>query len=232
MTETETTPPRPRHDGSESVLAVLAVPAGAVAGCRFARQGFTRTGPRMTELEDLGALLEVAEFRPRTDDLEADPSWRQVIPYLVPVHQGRLFVHRRGRAGSEARLRGKLTFGGGGHWNPADSDGAGPTQFLGALACAYRERAEEFGTFAAGPVRFAGVLIDDATPVGRCHLGLVFGWDVADPDALEFAPEVVPVGWATPGGVRSAVHLPDLEGWSALILAALPDVLRDGGLLL
>jgi hypothetical protein len=60
----------------------------------------------------------------------------------------------------------------------------------------------------------------------------VFGWDVADPDALEFAPEVVPVGWATPGGVRSAVHLPDLEGWSALILAALPDVLRDGGLLL
>jgi predicted NUDIX family phosphoesterase len=56
----------------------------------------------------------------RRDEAETDPSWKQVIPYLVLRDRGTLFLMRRTRAGSDARLHERYSIGIGGHLNPDD----------------------------------------------------------------------------------------------------------------
>src|SRR4051794_32977075 len=72
---------------------------------------------------DLAPCLELfaheGHFR-RRDEAETDPEWKQVIPYLVLRDRGSLFLMRRTRAGSDARLHERYSIGIGGHVNPAD----------------------------------------------------------------------------------------------------------------
>ena len=52
--------------------------------------------------------------------MEVDPSFKQVIPYLVLRDAERYFLMRRTRAGVDARLLGRYSIGVGGHLNPGD----------------------------------------------------------------------------------------------------------------
>src|SRR2546425_13221371 len=82
-------------------------------------RGFTRAG-----VEDY--LLRVREygvFRPRAG-VEEDASFKQIIPYLIVRHRGRLFLVQRSTEGGETRLHGKYSIGVGGHINPGDVEGA------------------------------------------------------------------------------------------------------------
>jgi predicted NUDIX family phosphoesterase len=72
-------------------------------------------------------------FRPRSA-MEVDPSFKQVIPYLVLRDGDRWFLMRRTRGGADARLHDQWSIGVGGHLNPGDRD------VLGGLR---REWAEE-----------------------------------------------------------------------------------------
>ena len=58
--------------------------------------------------DDLEGFLEALEhdgrYEPRPA-MEADPSFKQVIPYLVLRDDERFFLMRRTRAGVDARLR-------------------------------------------------------------------------------------------------------------------------------
>src|SRR2546428_6911151 len=82
-------------------------------------RGFTRAG-----VEDY--LLRVREygvFKPRAG-VEEDPSFKQIIPYLLVRHRGRLFLVQRSTEGGETRLHGKYSIGVGGHINRGDVEGA------------------------------------------------------------------------------------------------------------
>src|SRR2546428_6002852 len=82
-------------------------------------RGFTRGG-----VEDY--LLRVREygvFRPRAG-VEEDASFKQIIPYLIVRHRGRLFLVQRSTEGGETRLHGKYSIGVGGHINRGDAEGA------------------------------------------------------------------------------------------------------------
>ena len=63
-------------------------------------------------------------FRDRAA-MEQDPSFKQVIPYLVLRDGPRYFLMRRTRAGGDARLHDRWSIGVGGHLNPGDGDLAG-----------------------------------------------------------------------------------------------------------
>ena len=60
----------------------------------------------------LERLLDPAEmsFRPR-DTVEEDPSQKQLIPYCVFRHDGRIFSYRRGTEQGEGRLHSKRSIG-------------------------------------------------------------------------------------------------------------------------
>ena len=140
-------------------------------------QGF-RAGPAI----DLDALLApgVAEFRPRAE-VEDDPSYKQLIPYVILRAGGLVFRYTRGGTGGEARLRQLHSIGVGGHVDEADADGrATRASYDVALR---RELAEELvldlGDRDTPPP--VGFINDDDTPVGRVHLGVVHLVDLDSP---------------------------------------------------
>ena len=154
-----------------------AVRIGGVAGDTELVMGLPRAvvpgglGWRGVRGVPLGPLLAAVQrhgtFRPR-HEAEDDPSWKQVIPYLLLRDRERLFLMRRTRAGGDERLHDLYTIGVGGHVNPDDGD------VLGGLR---REWAEEIESDFEPEFEAIGVLNDDHNPVGAVHLGFVFGAD-------------------------------------------------------
>src|SRR5215472_15452032 len=71
-------------------------------------------------LEDAQRLFrDRSIFMPRRD-VEEDPGYQQIIPYLVFRHRDRYFLTKRLKASSEKRLRHLYSLGVGGHINPED----------------------------------------------------------------------------------------------------------------
>ncbi|MEI7744450.1 MAG: NUDIX domain-containing protein, partial [Chloroflexota bacterium] len=106
--------------------------------------------------EALAAVGREGRFL-RRGDAEEDPSFKQVIPYLVLRDGQRWFLMRRTRAGGDARLHDLYSIGVGGHLNPGDGDVAG-----GLL----REWHEEVEADFVPEFTPLGLLNDDTTAVG------------------------------------------------------------------
>ena len=151
---------------------VLVVPTDAVID--ELGGGSPRLGLRPAGEADLAALIRRSgTFRPRSA-MEADESWKQVIPYPVLRDGEAWFLMRRTRAGGDVRLHDRYSIGVGGHVNPEDGG------LDGDLSIALRrEWLEELAVDFVPEFRFVGLLNDDTTPVGRVHVGLVYEADAA-----------------------------------------------------
>jgi predicted NUDIX family phosphoesterase len=165
----------------------------------------------------LGALLApgVSEFRARRD-VEDDPSFKQIIPYVVFRSGDLVFVYTRGGSGGESRLRKLRSLGVGGHVAEEDADGrATPDAYEIALR---RELDEEVRIDSPGRLSRIGLINDDTTPVGRVHLGVVHLYDLD-------RPAVTPLEDAlADSSFLPAADLPALasefEGWSQICIDA------------
>lgn len=153
---------------------VLVVPASELD--RLGRfQGFHADAERY-----LSALLapELMTFRPRSL-VEDDPSWKQLIPYVVIRSQGSVFCYTRGASQGESRLHRLRSLGVGGHVDEADANGR---RGLAAYDAAMRrELDEEVEIHSRGVLSLAGLINDDSTPVGSVHLGVVHIYDLENP---------------------------------------------------
>jgi len=115
-------------------------------------------------------------FMPRAS-VEDDPSYQQIIPYVVFRHGDRYFLTHRLRASSERRLRKQYSLGVGGHINPGDLEAGDP--ILDGLKREWEEEVVYHGKFEA---MLLGLLNDDSSPVSKVHLGVVFLVDGDTPD--------------------------------------------------
>ena len=150
-----------------------------VPGAEFDRlgrfQGFSGEAGRY-----LGALLvpELARFRPRSE-VETDPGFKQIIPYVVFRCGDSVFCYTRGKSQGESRLHRRRSLGVGGHVAESDADGRAT---LGAYETAMRrELDEEVAVDSDGTMRLMGLINDDSTPVGQVHLGVVHLYDLERP---------------------------------------------------
>jgi len=107
-------------------------------------------------------------FMPRRD-VEEDPGYQQIIPYVVFRHGDRYFLTKRLKASSEKRLRHLYSLGVGGHINPEDVVGGDPV--MSGMRREWEEEVAYSGSFAA---RLLGLIHEESAPVGRVHLGVVF----------------------------------------------------------
>jgi predicted NUDIX family phosphoesterase len=107
-------------------------------------------------------------FMPRAD-VEEDPTYQQIIPYVVFHHGDRYFLTHRLRASAERRLRRQYSLGVGGHINKADLQGGDPIQ--DGMRREWEEEVIYEGRFEA---KLLGLLNDDSAPVSKVHLGVVF----------------------------------------------------------
>ena len=111
----------------------------------------------------------------RRGDMEEDPSFKQLIGYVLlkDINTGEVLVYKRLVGGGEARLHGKASVGIGGHMNEIE----GKTIFEMLKINAARELNEEVGVSeedALNNLHFIGVINDDKTEVGQVHIGVVY----------------------------------------------------------
>jgi len=107
-------------------------------------------------------------FKARAE-VEEDPNFQQIIPYVVFRHGHRYFLTHRLRASSEKRLRKQYSLGIGGHINPGDLQSGDP--ILDGLKREWEEEVVYDGHFEA---QLLGLLNDESAPVSKVHLGVVF----------------------------------------------------------
>ncbi len=107
-------------------------------------------------------------FMPRRE-VEEDPSYQQIIPYVVFRHGERYFLTKRLKASSEKRLRHLYSLGVGGHINPEDVANGDPV--ISGMRREWDEEVAYSGSFGA---RLVGLIHEESAPVGRVHLGVVF----------------------------------------------------------
>ena len=161
----------------------------------------------------LAAIQEWGTFRPRRE-AETDPSWKQIIPYLVRRDGERILLMRRTRAGGDTRLHEKYTIGIGGHVNPGDTD---------PLDALRREWTEEIEADFDPILEPLGVLNDDDNAVGTVHLGLVYSADAHGRPVTIRERDKLEGSFATFAEVTAVVTR--LETWSAHLF----EFLKTGG---
>jgi predicted NUDIX family phosphoesterase len=186
---------------------VLVVPTASVVA--ELGGGGAWLGIRTAGEADLAALIRrEGAFRLRAQ-MEADPAWKQVIPYPVLRDGDAWYLMRRTRAGSDARLHDRYSIGVGGHVNPEDGG------LDGDLTIALRrEWHEELIVDFVPSFRFLGLLNDDTTAVGQVHLGLVYEGDAAGRPVAIRETDKLSGGFVSTPEVGALVDR--LETWSRL----------------
>jgi predicted NUDIX family phosphoesterase len=110
---------------------------------------------------------------------EADPSFKQIIPYVLIRKGERLLHYVRGRGSGEKRLVALGSMGIGGHINQGDENLflEGEAFYEEALQ---RELHEELRMDGRFHTRAIALLNDDSNPVGQVHLGVVHLCELTD----------------------------------------------------
>ena len=182
-------------------------------------------------LEDLGVFqglsLDVEKYLPvvtasknilyrNRSEAELDRRYKQLIPYVLIICNGKILRYRRGKGGGEKRLHGFYSVGVGGHISEEDNG-------LFAEAVGYhdsmrRELMEEVAIEGAKDVAVA-LINDDSSDVGYVHFGVVHVLEVSNEDVAGnrsgiLAPEFVPIADATK-------DLSEYESWSRFCLEQL-----------
>jgi len=148
-------------------------------------------------------------FRPRAE-VEDDPSYQQIIPYVVFRHVSRYFLTHRLRASSEKRLRKQYSLGVGGHINPGDLDAGDPIQ--DGLRREWEEEVIYDGRFEA---KLIGLLNDESSPVSKVHLGVVFLVDGDTPNIAIRETDKLAGELLTLEDMR--IYYLGMESWSQMV---------------
>jgi predicted NUDIX family phosphoesterase len=160
-------------------------------------------------------------FRPR-DRVETDPSFKQLIPYVLFQHRApqgpALFQYTRGKGQGEARLHAKRSVGVGGHISLQDAadKASGADSYAEGMR---RELEEEVVIDTQYTQRCVGLINDDQTDVGRVHLGVVHCIEVDRPCVLPREADLHDAGFRPVAEILS--DLAGFETWSQICLRAL-----------
>mgnify|MGYP001558496352 CR=1 FL=1 len=106
----------------------------------------------------------------RRGDVETDPSWQQIIPYIVFSHNDKFFIYKYLGGAGEKRLIDNYIIGIGGHINQIDENGSDILE-IGAMR-EWQEEVNYKGNLLEK--KLVGIVNDDSRPVESVHLGLVY----------------------------------------------------------
>ena len=202
----------------ERILVIQreALPAG------LPRKGFW-TCPEKAALDS----MRTYRFLDRTP-AEKDPSFKQIIPYIVLRCGNSVFRYWRTKKAGESRLHHLYSIGVGGHINERDVNLFSSSVDEILKEAAMRELREEVVVPTGSRPHFEGLLNDDETEVGQVHLGMVFSCEV---DWVKVA--IRETGALARGEWIQSHELPDgvdYETWSEILIRdwLLADRSEDG----
>lgn len=179
-------------------------------------EGFSREVDRF-----LGPILasDQLSFRPR-GQMESDPSFKQLIPYVILQHTDaagtiRVFTYTRGSGQGERRLHARRSIGIGGHISEEDAAGGSDPYLTGMQ----RELAEEVTIRCDYSERRVGLIYDSTTEVGRVHLGVVHILELEEQRVEPNEEDISDTEFITLDALRAEYD--SLEVWSRLCVDSL-----------
>ena len=109
----------------------------------------------------------------RRGDVETDPSWQQIIPYIVFSFKNNFLVFKYLPKAGEKRLVGSYHLGIGGHINLVDTN-SGNNVLEDGMMREWNEEVDFRGNILEK--KFIGLINDDSRPVEAVHLGLLYNF--------------------------------------------------------
>lgn len=197
-------------DSNKAAERVLCIPAS-----RFLATGEFH-GFRAFDEAYRQSLLDPAHmsYRPR-GEVETDPSFKQLIPYVVLRCEGELFHYTRGTSGTESRLRALRSVGLGGHISQEDGPLASDPYRAGML----RELAEEVQIQTKWSETMLGFIYDGRSAVGEVHLGIVHLLELEEPLVWPREAAIDEAGFLPMDSLLR--HRDEFETWSQFVLEAM-----------
>lgn len=174
----------------------------------------------------LPALLDRANnfFTPRAP-AETNPDLKQIIPYVLLVHEGRVLHYVRGKKAGEQRLVAKGSIGIGGHMNDHD-EGLFALDRAAYDAGVQREVTEELRLGAKFTNRAVALLNDDSNEVGRVHLGVVHVFQLDSTDVQKGEAMITDLQFLD--RAQLAARREAMETWSQICCDSLDRLLAGG----
>ncbi len=167
----------------------------------------------------------IPRFIPRSK-AEANPAYKQLIPYVIMTHNGKYLTYVRGKRAGETRLVSKRSIGIGGHINPVDERllleevPKLNTSFRNSYNMAVdREVAEEVEVKANHTDQIVALLNDDTNEVGQVHLGVVHLWTLDAETVTRKEQMITQLAFMTPTKLNEVKET--METWSQLCLQGL-----------
>lgn len=155
-------------------------------------------------------------FLPRSK-AENDPSFKQLIPYAVFTHGGKILHYVRGAKSGEKRLVAKGSIGIGGHINDSD-ESLFSFDDAAYRAAVHREIEEELKLDGSYTDTVVGLINDDSTEVGQVHLGVVHLVKLESPNVRAGEKAIASLEFLSPAEL--AARKDALETWSQILLDA------------
>jgi predicted NUDIX family phosphoesterase len=157
----------------------------------------------------------VPRFMPRPQ-AEKDPSFKQLIPYVIMTCNGKYLNYVRGKKAGETRLVAKRSLGIGGHINPVDADNSTLFAYLyeNYLTAVKREVVEEVLIETGYKDKVVALLNDDSNEVGQVHLGIVHLWTLDEPKVSRKEQMITQMGFMSIHELREVRDT--METWSQI----------------
>ncbi len=154
--------------------------------------------------------------------LEEDENFKQIIPYVILSHQGKIAVYQRTQKGGENRLHNMNSIGFGGHIDAFDLayDADGTINLDQTIeTSAQREIDEELIVSDIISKTQLGYILDNSNPVGRVHIGVVERWELATAEISSNEAEIKVLGLFELDELKQMTGA--MENWSEHIINGL-----------
>jgi predicted NUDIX family phosphoesterase len=158
----------------------------------------------------------------RRAEAENDPTFKQIIPYVILAYEGRVVYYVRGKRAGEQRLVAKGSIGIGGHLNDADV-GLFSLNEEHYNRVVEREVHEEIHLLSKFRNQIVALLNDDSTEVGRVHLGIVHIFTLKEPKVQKREAMITGLTFLTKEELMARRE--SLESWSQICVDALDRLL-------
>ena len=152
---------------------------------------------------------------------EKDPAFKQIIPYVLLVHGGKVLHYVRGKKSGEQRLVSKGSIGIGGHMNEQD-EGLFALDEAAYMEGVRREISEELKIGTAYRNRVVALLNDDSNEVGEVHMGVVHVFELEEPNIEKNEAMITNMAFLSPEELRERREA--LESWSQICLDGLGEL--------
>ena len=152
----------------------------------------------------------------RRDDLEEDPSYKQIITYAIITNKNSFYLFRRSSGQTEKRLHNKFSLGVGGHMNPQGSKELNEQYLTEELIRELNEEVRFGNRCLISDIEFIGFINDDSIPVGRVHIGLLYNILVSNKEVHINETDKMTAEWVD--RTELSGYYEGMETWSRIIL--------------